>query len=382
MEYRRLGNTNLHVSVIALGCEGFMHKTTGEVRSDFDFAIGQGINFVDIYSSNPDLRSNIGKALEGRRENFVIQGHLCTAWENGQYLRTRDLKKTIHSFELQLRQLQTGYLDIGMIHYMDAEEDFHVVFDGEIIGLLQRLKSEGRIRNIGVSSHNPVVARMAVETGLVDVLMFSVNPCYDLQPATENVEDLWADENYARILQNIDPERERLYELCERMGIGMDVMKVYGGGDLLSEQNSPFGRAMTSIQCIEYALTRPGVAAVMVGCKSQDEIKAAIAWCGASAAEKDYASVMTGMEKFSWQGHCMYCGHCAPCSAGIDIASVNKYFNLTTIQNEIPETVREHYKLLAHHASECVHCGACETRCPFGVRIIDSMLRASEKFGY
>lgn len=382
MKYRELGKTGLQVSVIALGCEGFMHKTAAEVKADFDFAIGQGINFVDIYSSNPGLRSNIGAALEGRRGDFIIQGHLCTTWENDQYLRTRDLQKTVSSFELQLQQLRTGYLDVGMIHYIDTEEDFHTVFGGGIIRLVQQLKAEGRIRHIGISSHNPVVARLAVETGLVEVVMFSINPCYDLQPPTENVDDLWADENYVHALQNIDPERERLYELCERKGVGLDVMKVYGGGDLLSEINSPFGKAMTPVQCIGYALTRPGVAAVMVGCGSQDEIRAALAWCDASEAEKDYATVMAGMEKFTWKGHCMYCGHCAPCSAGIDIAAVNKYYNLTTAQGEIPETVREHYKVLAHHASECIGCGACETRCPFGVEITGQMQKAAEKFGY
>lgn len=382
MEYRTLGNTGLSVSVIALGCEGFIGKSEEQVGQEMDFAISKGINFIDMYSSNPDLRSHIGKALAGRREQFVIQGHLCTTWENGQYLRTRDVEKTIVSFKDQLLRLQTDYLDIGMIHYVDGEEDFREVFNGPIIQLALQLKKEGKIRHIGLSSHNPVVAIRAVESGLIDVLMFSINPCYDLQPPTENVDDLWADENYARILQNIDPQRERLYELCERKGVGIDVMKAYGGGDLLSELNSPFGKAMTPVQCIEYALTRPGVAAVMVGCRNCDEIQAALDWCDAGKEEKDYAAVMAGMEKFSWQGHCMYCGHCAPCSVGIDIASVNKYYNLTTAQEEIPETVREHYKVLPHHASECIQCGQCEQNCPFGVSIIVQMEKTAERFGY
>lgn len=382
MEYRTLGNTGISVSVIALGCEGFIGKSEEQVGQEMDFAISKGINFIDMYSSNPDLRSNIGKALAGRRERFVIQGHLCTTWENGQYLRTRDVEKTIVSFEDQLARLRTGYLDIGMIHYVDGEEDFREVFNGPIIQLALQLKKEGKIRHIGLSSHNPTVAIQAVESGLIDVLMFSINPCYDLQPPTENVDDLWADENYARTLQNIDPQRERLYELCERKGVGIDVMKAYGGGDLLSELNSPFGKAMTPVQCIEYALTRPGVAAVMVGCRNCDEIQAALDWCDAGKEEKDYAAVMAGMEKFSWQGHCMYCGHCAPCSVGIEIASVNKYYNLTTAQGEIPETVREHYKVLPHHASECIQCGQCEPNCPFGVSIIEQMEKAAERFGY
>jgi predicted aldo/keto reductase-like oxidoreductase len=382
MIYRQLGNTGIRVSAVALGCEGFVDKTAEEVRSDFDYAISQGINFVDIYSSNPELRTCIGKALAGRRENFVIQAHLCTTWEKGQYLRTRDIDKTKKAFELLLQQLQTDYLDVGMIHYVDDERDFHQVFDGPIIDFARQLKQEGSIHSLGMSSHNPIVARMAVETGLIDVLMFSINPCYDMQPPGEDVEQLWAEENYSHALQNIDPDRERLYELCESRGVGIDVMKVYGGGDLLSEANSPFGRALTPSQCMEYALTRPAVAAAMVGCHSTDEMKQALHWCDATKEERDYSLALSGLKQFTWKGHCMYCGHCAPCSVGIDIASVNKFFNLTEAQGMIPETVRDHYKLLKHHASECIQCGKCEKNCPFGVSIMEAMKKAAKRFGY
>lgn len=382
MEYRILGRTGLRVSAISLGCEGFMNKSPEEVKADFDFAISRGINFIDIYSPNPDLRRNIGQALAGRRDGFVIQGHLSTVWEDGQYLRTRDIDKILPAFEKQLEELSTRYLDIGMIHYVDAEDDFHEVFDGGIIRTAQQLKAEGKIRHIGMSSHNPVVARMAVETGLIDVLMFSINPAYDLQPAEVDIYSMFEGDTYAAARHNIDPERERLYELCARCDVGIDVMKVYGGGDLLSVDNSPFGTAMTPVQAIDYALARPAVAAVMVGCKNMAEIAEATDWCDATPEERDYASVLNRLDRFSWQGHCMYCGHCAPCSASIDIAAVNKFYNLTVAQGEIPETVREHYKALRHHASECIGCGECETRCPFGVGIIRSMALAADRFGY
>lgn len=382
MEYRTLGRTGLRVSAIGLGCEGFMHKTPAEVRADFDLAIDRGINFLDLYSSDPELRSSLGAALAGRREKFVIQGHLCSVWENGQYLRSRDPEKIRIGFEDLLARLGTDHVEIGMIHYVDSEADLHTVFDGPTIRYAQRLRAEGRIGSIGMSSHNPVVALMAARTGLIDVLLFSINPCYDLLPPSDDVETLWADTSYGHALSNIDPERQRLYEYCAREGVAIDVMKAYGGGDLLSATDSPFGRPLTAVQCLEYALSRPGVVSAMVGCRSRAEIEAALAWCTASSAERDYAQALAGLERFSWKGHCMYCGHCAPCTARIDIASVNKFYNLARTQDEIPETVREHYKALAHHASECLACGACQTRCPFGVDIVGHMQKAAAKFGY
>ena len=133
-------------------------------------------------------------------------------------------------------------------------------------------KAAGHIRFLGVTSHNPAAALAAVESGLVDVLMFSVNPCYDLLPGTENCEDLWADASYANPLVNMDPARERLYETCQRLGAGITVMKAFGGGDLLTA-NSPAGAALTASQCIHYALTRPAVATVLSGVRSLDDLK-------------------------------------------------------------------------------------------------------------
>ena len=250
-----------------------------------------------------------------------------------------------------------------------------------IIEYAKQLKAEGKIRSIGLSSHNPVTARMAVETGLIDVLMFSVNPCYDMQPPDEDVEMLWADERYEKALHNFNSERESLYELCERENVGIDVMKVYAGGDLLKADMSPFGRAFTPVQALNYALTRPAVAAVMVGCRSISEMEQALAWCNATGEERDYSKVLAGLEKFTWSGHCMYCGHCAPCPVGIEVANVNKYLNLALAQQELPETVREHYKVLKHHAGECIACGQCEKRCPFQVPIRRKMKEAAKVFG-
>jgi predicted aldo/keto reductase-like oxidoreductase len=280
-----------------------------------------------------------------------------------------------------LKRLRTDYIDIGMIHYVDSMKAWDEVENGGVMEYAEELKREGKIKHIGMSSHNPLVAMKAVKSGRIEVLMFSINPCYDLQPADEDVEKLWADESYAAKLTNMDPDREKLYEECLKRGVGITVMKVFGGGDLLDAKLSPVGVALTAPQCIHYALTRPAVSSVMSGAHSVKELAESLSYETATKKEKDYAAALSTFPKISWEGHCMYCGHCAPCPKKIDIAAVTKFLNLAKAQKKVPETVREHYAALSHRADECVECGQCEKRCPFRVAVRKNMKEAVKVFG-
>lgn len=102
------------------GCEGFIDKTPEEFKRMLDKALALGIHFIDMYTPNPAFRDNLGAAMKGRRRELVLQGHVCSAWEDGQYLRTRNVKKTREAFEDQIKRLGTDYLDIGMSHYVDS----------------------------------------------------------------------------------------------------------------------------------------------------------------------------------------------------------------------------------------------------------------------
>lgn len=381
MEYRELGRTGIKVSVIALGCEGFVANEGALTEQLLNAAEQGGINCIDLYAPQPEMRSRLGKWLRGRRGKFVLQAHLCTVWQEGQYKRTREIGEVKASFEDLLTRLATDYIDIGMIHYVDSLEDWEAVAGGPVMAYAREMQAQGKIRYIGLSSHNPAAAMQSVQSGLIDVLMFSVNPCYDLQPANEDCYALWDGKNYDRQIVNMDPEREALYETCSRLGVAITVMKAFGGGDLLDEELSPTGKALTVNQCLHYALTRPGVAAVMSGAHTVDELEKCLEYTTAADVEKDYAAAFAALPKISWEGHCMYCGHCAPCPQGIDVAAVTKFLNLTKAQNSVPETVREHYAALRHHAGECVKCGACEKRCPFKVTVIQNMQEAVKVFG-
>lgn len=381
MNYRNLGSTGLKISEIGMGCEGFGEDGCQMAGRLFDFAEKNGINYFDLYTSNPEVRRAVGKALEGRRDKFIIQSHICSVWKEGQYKRTRDLDEVKKGFEEMMSLLQTDFVDVGMIHYVDSMKDWETIVNGPVLPYVLDLKKAGRIHHVGLSSHNPQVALAAAESGFIEVLMFSVNPCYDLQPASEDVEELWKDENYEAPLVNMDPQRQRLYEICQQRGIGITVMKAFGGGDLLDETMSPAGKALTVNQCLHYALTRPGAASVLVGAHSVEELETSLAYEEAAEEDKDYALAFASFPNISWQGHCMYCSHCAPCPKKIDVASVTKFLNLAKAQKTVPETVREHYALLPHHAGECIACGVCEKRCPFGVNIRENMKMAEEIFG-
>src|SRR5690606_20669653 len=124
------------------------------------------------------------------------------------------------------------------------------------------------------------------------------------------------------------------------------------------------------------ALTRPGVASVLIGCASSEQVNQALQYEALSTQEKDYTEVLNTSQRYLANGVCMYCNHCLPCPQEIDIAAVHQYYDLARNLSEVPATIREHYLTLHAHASDCIACGACEGRCPFGVEVIQNMEKA------
>lgn len=380
MKYRTLGKTNLVVSEIGLGGEWFNGLTPEESRKIIDTADENGINYIDIFMPQAPTRDNIGAALEGRRERFIIQGHLCTVYEDEQYMRTRDIEKTKASFKDLLARLRTDYIDVGMIHYVDSEDDFKTVFEGPIYEYALELKEKGVIRHIGMSSHNPHIALKAVEKGYIDVLMFSINPAYDMEASDTDIYDLMEFKGMEKGHLVADEARQKLYSLCESSGVAITVMKPLGAGTLLDAKSSPFGVAMTVPQCIQYALDRNGVKVVIVGCHTVQEVLEAVKYYDLSNEERSYSHIFASGNSIHMTGRCMYCNHCQPCPAHIDIAAVTKFLDLALQQERVPETVMEHYKSLPAKADDCLMCGKCESNCPFGVNIRENMKKARSVF--
>ena len=377
MQYRELGKTGLRVSEIGLGGEWLERHTAEECAAVIRKAHDLGINILDCWMAEPNVRTNIGKAIRDCREDWIIQGHIGSTWQGGQYVRTRDPDKCREYFRDLLERMGTDHIDLGMIHYVDEEKDWNSL-EGPYLDYVRELKETGQIRHIGLSTHNPLIARKAVESGSVEMLLLSVNPAFDLMPPTENIDNYFAE--YASELAGIDPQRAALYRLCEEREVGITVMKGYAGGRLFDPERSPFGTALTPVQCLHYCLTRPGVCSVMVGFDTPEQVEAAVHYEDASPEERDYASVLASAPRHSFRGQCTYCGHCKPCPMDIDIAMVNKLYDLAVMQPQVPASVRAHYLALENRADACIGCRSCEERCPFGVPVAERMEKAAALF--
>ena len=384
MRYRTLGATGLEVSEIGFGGE-WMDGTPEEALAVVRAADEAGVNILDCWMPDPTRRSNLGDALAalgaGARERWVIQGHLGSTWQNGQYVRTRDLAQVKPAFEDLLKRFHTDYMDLGMIHYVDSPAEYEEATTGPFMEYVRELHAAGTVRHIGLSTHNPQIAKRAALNPEIEMILFSVNPAFDMMPATENLDDYFGEVGEQSARDGMTPERAELYALCEETGTGITVMKGYMGGRLFDAAQSPFGVALTPVQCIEYALTRPAVASIMIGFSTSEHVAEAVAYETASPEERDYAHVLAGAPRHAYLGQCTYCGHCAPCPKGIDIASVNKFYDLATMYDEVPDSLREHYRALGATAADCIACHACEKRCPFGVKIAEKMAAAAKLFG-
>ena len=171
MQYRKLGNSDLKVSAVALGTWGL---GGGSVWSDHDSTETEaknllsacqeyGINYIDtapVYGTGESERL-LGEALKGRRHDFILQTKCSLNWRNegGNFHYSRD-GYTVNNdtrpvaiardVEDSLKRMQTDYLDSVIVHYVC--KSFPV---SDTVEALERLKEQGKIRAYGLSNSQP-----------------------------------------------------------------------------------------------------------------------------------------------------------------------------------------------------------------------------------
>ena len=361
MEYRTNRRTGDKISIIGLGASSISQAKEKEGIETLKMAFDNGINYFDLAGGDAACFPYYGKAFENVRDKVMYQIHFGANYETGSYGWTTNLDKVKKSIAWQLEQLKTNYIDYGFIHCIDEESDWNTYQKNGILDYIKELKEKGIVKHIGISSHTPELVHKALDTGLIDMVMFSINPAYDYEQGT-----------YANGSVN---ERMELYKRCEAEGVGISVMKAFSSGQLLDERTSPFGKALTKMQCIQYALDKPGVLTVLPGIRGKEDLEEILQFNKATDEEKDY-SIISEFTPPEATGKCVYCNHCEPCPMGLDIGLINKYYDLSKAGDIL---AKDHYKNLEKTAKDCIQCGHCNTRCPFKV---DQMSRMKEIANY
>ncbi len=363
MEYRKLPHGGESISVIGMGSSVVGAQPEEKIIETVRYALDHGVNYFDMAGGHASIFPAYGKALAGRRQEAMLQVHFGANYVTGEYGWSTDLDTIKRSIDWQLKKLQTDYIDFGFIHCLDEEADLAAYEKSGALRYVLDMKAQGVVRHIGLSSHSPALVQRVLDMGILDMLMFSINPMYD-----------YGQGEYAN---GSSEERYSLYRRCEKEGVGISVMKPFNAGQLLDAAKSPFHRAMTTAQCIQYALDRPGVLTVLPGPGSVAELADILRYFDTSATERDYA-VISALVPDAARGSCVYCKHCHPCPMGLDIGLINKYYDLSRLGDIL---AKEHYLTLSKTAADCVQCGHCNSRCPFHVDQMARMREIRQYFG-
>lgn len=364
MEYRINKKTGDEISIIGFGSSYIAESDERTAIAALEKAYLGGINYFDMAAAEGKCFPWYGKAFAGVRKNIMYQVHFGANYKTGTYGWSTDKETVKRSVDWQLKQLRTDYIDYGFIHCMDELADWQEYVRGGVLDFLMQLKEQRVVRHIGLSSHTPQTIGHIMNEMDIDMLMFSINPGYDYQEG-----------EYAK---GTVEERYGIYKRCEVEGIGISVMKPFSGGQLLDASLSPFGQPLTVYQCLQYALDRPGVVTVLPGMNRLENVEKILGFFDADETERDYSVIGSFHRKKSdtVSEKCVYCNHCKPCPMGIDVGTVNKYYDLARNGDTM---AAEHYRNLSVNASACASCGHCNSRCPFHV---DQMKRMKEIAGY
>lgn len=369
MKTRTLGRTGLHVGEIGLGLEYLEGKPESVVVDTIRTAYDGGVTYFDVIFSFKDYLKNLSKAFEGIRENIVLAAHIGSGEKKGKYRRTRKLDECRMYFDRVLETLDTPYIDVGFLHFVSPNEYEQVFEPGKIMDIALEYRQRGIIRHIAMSTHDPFFSMKIINEYDIDVLMIQVN-----------------------VLGHTRPGMNELLKLCIEKDVGLVAMKPYAGGRLLRAnktvylKESSVGRKggkkkmpkeITPLQCLHYVLSQPAVSTVVPGPSSAEEIREVLGYSEMEKDSLDFAPLLEFFNEYQ-NGACVYCNHCLPCPADINIGEMLRFFD--SYGDSADGEARNTYKTLEQPASACIECGNCEERCPFSVPVISLMRRIRDEF--
>ncbi len=353
MERRPFGKTGLETSLLGFGGFHLLEIPAREGEALLDRYLDAGGNYVETAASygSGESELKVGQVIKRRR-------HECILTTKTQ---ERSRQGCLDSLDRSLRHLQTDHVDLLLMHAVGTMADLDKILgpDGAMEGVRQAQQA-GKVRYVGLSMHGqPDTLIEALRRYPFDAVMTTVN-------------------YYDRF--NFPEIEGTLLPLAEEKGTAVILMKPVADGFLWRSAESAF----------RYAMSQP-VSVVVAGINTPEMLEQDLQWA-------ETFQPMTEDEKERLYAEapelgnyvCRQCGRCQPCPNGIDIPAVFRlegYYDRQMRDGLVRDpaefalrdrlrfwfggqnTARDRYAQLAVKADQCDSCGACSSRCPYGIDI-------------
>jgi aryl-alcohol dehydrogenase-like predicted oxidoreductase len=344
--YRRLGRTNALVSDISVG-SGHIGDPEIAIR-----AIERGVTYFDTSPDYADAGSEqvLGQAFKGRRDKLFIATKFCRP--EGHLLNETPVPDIMTAVEASLRRLQTDHVDLIHIHSCDRVErlmapNIHEAFD--------RLKEQGKVRFLGVSTHTPnleEVANAAIDSGRFDVMMLAYHF------------GMW--KSFGHLL-----------EKAKQHDVGIVAMKTLKGAKHTNLAQFRDEAGAYSQAAFRWVLSNPQVSCLVVSFSQLQHCDEYIAASGTAPQPSD-VTLLRRYDTLTAGDYCQpHCGVCLDaCPEDLPINDVLRYRMYFRDYGWEKEGMRL-FAQLERDASVCAGCPApCAGSCPIGVPIREKMLDA------
>jgi len=321
-----LGKTGLEISRIGMGGIPIQRPPSKEAVKVIQHALDLGITFIDTALGYGDSEKRIGKAVAGRRDEIII------ATKGGW----RDKKMAAKHIEWSLKRLNTDYIDLWQFHGVNTLEIYEkVARSGSALEGVQDALQAGKIRHIGLTSHNIEVAARAVASGLFETIQFPLN----------FVSHEAADE---------------LVPLAREHDVGFIAMKPFAGGNIRDAN-----LAIKYLLQFDNVVPDPGIEKV----EEIEEIVDIIngSWELSLEDRQKMEDICTELDT----RFCRQCMYCMPCPQGVDIRMLMYIRTLWKLWP--PDKFFSWLKKVVESAENCIQCGECEEKCPYNLSIREMM---------
>ena len=373
MQYRKHGNTGIHISALGFGCmrlpeyedeQGNWQVDQEKVTKMLLRAYDLGVNYFDtaLYYCHNNSEIAVGKALAPIRDKVYIS----TKCPLGKVKSADDYEANL---EESLRKLGTDYIDFYHFWAINKKQFDEIIVP---LGLLERakeLKAKGKIRHISFSFHDtPEALKYILDngSGLETVLLQ-----YNL----------------------LDRANEEMIGYAAKKGLGVVVMGPVGGGRLAAptelSQKLGSGNLHTYELALRFVLGNKNVCCALSGMQTVEMVEqnTAIASLPEPMSEAQWKRVgeaLENLKKFS-ELYCTGCGYCQPCPKGINIPKIFQAYTYHNVYG-LSELAKKTYLNYVNNeiepgatANDCIGCGKCEDRCPQKLQVRELLKLVDEK---